>query len=395
MLSRSNASRGHCPVKNVFCSLLRLATIASLSGVLLVPPPASAQTLRAAADRDGLLAGAAVAPRLFSQPAYAGTLAREFNMVEAENAMKWTATEPFQGQFDFAPGDQVVAFARAHDMKVRGHNLLWDKHNPAWLANGHFTAARLAQIMHTHIQTVAGHYAGKVFAWDVVNEAFDEQGRLKHTLWYDQPGIGLAGQGTRYIEQAFRWAHAADPHALLFYNDFNIATINAKSNAIYAMVRDFRRRGVPIDGVGLQLHHSNLNPASLSTLKANMARFAALGVQLHITELDVALPMDAHGQLLHRGDLRLQAEIYRIVAEACAEQPACTAFQTWGVTDRYSWIPKFTHGGKGDALMFDERYQPKPAWRAVLHGLQRSTPAVSGQRRHDCRCGGETAIAVR
>jgi endo-1,4-beta-xylanase len=308
-------------------------------------------------------------------------------MVEAENAMKWTATEPSQGHFDFAPGDQIAAFAQAHGMKVRGHNLLWGKHNPAWLTSGHFTAPQLAKILQTHIQTVARHYAGKVFAWDVVNEAFDEQGHLSHTLWYDQPGIGLAGQGTKYIEQAFRWAHEADPHALLFYNDFNVASINAKSTAMYEMVRDFRRRGVPIDGVGLQLHHSNLDPESLATLKANLARFAALGLQIHITEMDVALPMDAQRQLLHPEDLQRQAAIYREVAAACAAQPACTAFQTWGFTDRYSWIPGYTHGKKGHALIFDAHYQPKPAYRALVQALKTSTPAVDSQRRQDCRCG--------
>lgn len=374
-------------MKNTFRSLLHLAATVSLSGLVLFPPSSSAQTLRTVATRNGLLAGAAVAPRLLSQPDYAATLVREFNMVEAENVMKWPITEPSQGHFNFTPGDQIVAFAQAHGMQVRGHNLLWDKQNPAWLTKGHFTAAQLSAILHAHIQTVSRHYAGKVFAWDVVNEAFDEQGHLKHTLWYDQPGIGMAGQGTKYIEQAFRWAHAADPHALLFYNDFNVADINAKSTAMYEMVRDFRRRGVPINGVGLQMHHSNLNPASLATLQANLARFAALGVQIHITEMDVALPVSAPGQLLHPEDLQRQAAIYRTVAAACAAQPACTAFQTWGITDRYSWIPGYTHGKKGDALMFDRHYQPKPAWHAVLQGLKKSTPAIATRRRQDCNCG--------
>lgn len=367
--------------------LIHLVTSASVTGLLLCPSLISAQTLRSVANRDGLLVGTAVMPERFNEPAYAGTVAREFNMVEAENAMKWTATEPARGHFDFTPGDRIVAFAEAHGMKVRGHNLLWDKHNPTWLTTGPFTPDQLSEIMHNHIRTVASHYAGKVFAWDVVNEAFDEHGNIKHTLWYDQPGIGFAGQETRYIEQAFRWAHEADPRALLFYNDFNVEGINPKSDAMYAMVRDFRRRGVPIDGVGLQMHLSNLNPAALSTLAANMARFAALGVQIHITEMDVALPVDHNGKLLHPQDRQRQARLYRFVAAVCAAQPACTAFQTWGFTDRYSWIPEFTHGMKGQALIFDEKDQSKPAYRALLKGLMTSTPRVARQRREDCHCG--------
>src|SRR5207302_9312074 len=135
-------------------------------------------------------------------------------------------------------------------MKVRGHTLVWGWTNPPWLTSQTFTVEQLAHILHEHITRVAGHYRGKVFAWDVVNEGFDEHGKVKPSIWYDQPGIGFAGKGTAYIEQTFRWAHAADPDALLFYNDGGAETVNEKSDAIYAMVRDFKRRGVPIDGVG-------------------------------------------------------------------------------------------------------------------------------------------------
>lgn len=332
--------------------------------------PRPQRALREAARRIGLLVGAAADPRHFSEPEYAETLAREFNMIEPENAMKWPQTEPSQGRFDFGPGDAVVSFAEAHRMKVRGHNLLWYEHNPRWLEDGHFTAAELRDIMERHITTVAGHFAGKVFAWDVVNEAFDKDGTLRHSIWFDQPGIGLADQGTAYIEQAFRWAHEADPKALLFYNDYAAGGINAKSDAIYAMVKDFKQRGVPIDGVGLQMHLSLADAAKLSSLDANISRLAALGLQVHVTELDVGLPITADGQLRDPADARRQADQYALVARACAANPACTAFQTWGFTDKYSWIPGFTHGALGDALPFDARYLPKPAFDAVLDAFR-------------------------
>jgi endo-1,4-beta-xylanase len=308
--------------------------------------------------------------------------------------MKWRFTEPARGQFDFGPGDQVVAFAEAHQMKVRGHNLLWDHSNPAWLTQERFTPPELRDIMLGDIARVAGHYAGKVFAWDVVNEAFDAHGGLSHSIWYDRPGIGLAGQGTAYIEQAFRCAREADPKALLFYNDYAAEGLNAKSEAIYHMVSDFKRRGVPIDGVGLQMHLSlSLQDAErVSSLDANIKRLAALGLQVHITEMDVGLPLDsgeASGQSTNpaaklgpsppstSSDATQQADLYGRVAGVCAKNPGCTAFQTWGFTDRYSWIPAFSQGKRGAALLFDAGYKPKPSYDTVLRAFEsvRQPPA--------------------
>lgn len=354
---------------------LRIVIILAAVVAVLAPATPGAtsrrqRTLRDAADRIGLLVGAAVDPAHFSEPEYAGTLAREFNMVEPENAMKRPHTEPAPGRFDFGPGDSVVSFAEAHQMKVRGHNLLWGIHNPAWLENGQFTPAELHDIMQRHITTVAGHFAGKVFAWDVVNEAFDKNGALADSIWFDRPGIGLADQGTAYIEQAFRWAHEADPKALLFYNDYAAEGLNAKSDAVYAMVKDFKRRGVPIGGVGLQMHLALTDAAKLSSLDANIRRLAELGLQVHITEMDVGLPVAADGQLRDPADARRQADLYGLVARVCAADPGCTAFQTWGFTDKYSWIPAFTHGERGAGLLFDAAYEPKPSYSAVLKALR-------------------------
>jgi endo-1,4-beta-xylanase len=222
-----------------------------------------------------------------------------------------------------------------------------------------------------HITKVVAHYRGQVFAWDVVNEAFDEHGTLKPSIWYDRPGIGFAGKSTTYIEQAFRWAHAADPQALLFYNDSGGEAINLKSDAIYAMVKDFRQRGVPIDGVGMQMHIYDLQ-ADFDSVEANIARLTALGVQVHITEMDVALPLDAAGNASPI-DLARQAEVYRRIATACIAQPSCTAIQTWGFTDKYSWIGWKTKGAKGRPLLFDRNYVPKPAYEALQRVFDRTS----------------------
>ena len=354
--------------------LIRKSSNLSLLSILLLAISMGgtlAQTLRDDADKRRMLVGAAVNPRLFAEAPYASTLAREFNMVEPENVMKWGAIRPAQDKFNFGPGDEVVAFAQAHGMKVRGHCLLWSEHNPSWLSKGTFTPEQLSELLREHITTVMKHYSGRVFAWDVVNEAFLANGAIEPSIWYDGPGIGFAGKGTAYIEQAFRWARAADPKALLFYNDYDTEGLNPKSDAVYAMVRDFRKRGVPIDGVGIQAHIFKPGMKEISSLAANISRLAALGVQVHITEMDVALPLDANGALLDPVSLTRQAEIYRFVATACVQQPGCTAFQTWGFTDKYSWIPGYTKGAKGRALLFDQSYAPKPAYDALREVLER------------------------
>jgi len=357
-------------------------------------------SLREAAQASGLLIGAAVRPAQLSEAAYASTLAREFNLLEPEDALKWEVIHPQPQTFDFSQADEIVDFATRHGMKVRGHTLVWHRQNPAWLTEGNFTSAELAEILEKHIKTVVTHYRGKIFAWDVVNEAYDElhPGELRSTIWRDHPGIGLTGneaassyeprassnparsqlaarssepssskQGYSYIERCFRWAHEADPQALLFYNEAEAEAVNPKSDAIYAMVRDFRQRGVPIDGVGLQMHIANLR-ADVPSISSNIARFTALGVQVHITEMDVALPVDANGNASPQ-DLQRQADIYRQIAGACLAHRGCTAIQTWGFTDKYSWIGSHSKHTQGAALLFDRNYRAKPAYHALLETL--------------------------
>jgi endo-1,4-beta-xylanase len=347
-------------------SIWRSAALWLAPAILFISSP---RGLRDSASSIGLLVGAAVRPSLFPEAAYAATLAREFNMLEPEDVMKWRAVRPNAGAYDFQGGDEVARFAQAHGMKVRGHCLVWDQYNPEWLVQGHFTPAQLSHSLQEHIKTVMKHYAGQVFAWDVVNEALNEKGEVKDSLWYNHPGIGLSDKGTAYVEQAFRWAHDADPHALLFYNEAEGEGLNRKSDAVYAMVKDFKRRGVPIGGVGLQLHISQLD-FDTAAVAANIARLVALGVQVHITELDVSLPLDS-SDTVRNEDLLRQATVYRGVVRACLGNPGCTAIQTWGLTDKYSWIGSHSHGTRGAALPFDRAYQPKPAYDAILEEISR------------------------
>jgi endo-1,4-beta-xylanase len=334
-----------------------------LSLFLIAASSPAPPLLREGADRAKLLIGSAVRSYALSDAAYSQTLGRQFNMVEAEDSMKWWVLRRNERAFDFDEGDVIVRFAHAHRMKVRGHCLVWDHDNPEWLTQAHFTPERLSRTLRAHI-TVMKHYSGQVFAWDVVNEAFDHEGKLKDSPWYNQPGIGLAHQGTAYIERAFRWAHVADPLALLFYNEGGVEAMNAKSDSVYAMVKDFKSRGVPIDGVGLQMHISRFD-FDANGVAANIARLTALRLQVHITELDVALPLEPGGAPRPQ-DLQHHADIYRLVVHTCLQNPGCTAVQTWGFTDKYSWIASHTHGSEGAALLFDKNYQPKPAYSSLL-----------------------------
>jgi endo-1,4-beta-xylanase len=353
-----------------------LALLIAALSLMVVPRPVAgqAETLRQAGAAKHVILGAAADPRHLAESDYASTLATQFDQLEPENQMKFQAIHPRPGNdassYDFAPADNLVAFAEAHNMKVRGHCFVWHQQVPEWVTAGakshQYDAAALNKIPQEHISTVAGHYAGRVWAWDVVNEAFNPDGTMRSTVWYDAPGIGFAGNGTGYIEQAFRWAHAADPNARLFYNDYDTEAINAKSDAVYAMAKGFRARGVPLHGIGFQAH-VNLkfdDPKTLNSFAANLKRFSDLGLEIHITELDVALDDDTPASL------QAQGELYRKVTEICLQNPSCRVLQTWGFTDKYSWIPSYSKGKQGWALPFDTTYQEKPAYAGMLHALQ-------------------------
>ena len=328
------------------------------------PTPDPRPPLRALAEARGLLVGVSVAPWWLEDPHYSALLTRQFNAIIPENAMKWDTIHPEPDRYDFSQGDAIVEFARRNGLKVRGHTLAWGNQLPQWMLEGDFTRDQWIQILHDHIITVVGHYRGAnndhtVFAWDVVNEAVGLQGELYSNFW-------LQKIGPEYIPLAFQFAHEADPDALLFYNDNGGEGLNPKSQGIYNLVQGLVKSDVPIDGVGLQLHTDTFIAPSEAELVANMKRLANLGLQVHITEMDVRV-QNIKKSLSEK--LQDQAGIYRRVISACLASPNCTGFFTWGLTDRFSWIPG--HTGYPDApLLFDENYQPKPALDAILEMLK-------------------------
>jgi len=331
--------------------------------VLLGPAPhasASATLGQHAAARGKFFGSAVDNSQLSNDPAYAALLGSEFNQVTPENAMKWDATEPQRGQFSFTRGDQIVTFAAQHNQSVRGHTLVWHSQLPGWLTGGNFTNDELNQILQNHVTTVAGHYTGQVQMWDVVNEPFNEDGTMRSSIWLQRLGPG-------YIANAFRWARQADPNAKLYLNDYNIEGINAKSDAMYNLVRSLKQQGVPIDGVGIQGHLA-IQYGYPSSLQQNIQRFADLGVDVAITELDIRM-------LMPRDTTKdnTQATYYSNVTRACLAVSRCVGITVWGFTDKYSWVPG-VFPNEGAACLYDANLQPKPAYLAV-HDALGGTPS--------------------
>jgi endo-1,4-beta-xylanase len=285
---------------------------------------------------------------------YRSVLAKEFSSVSAENQMKWEYIHPERHRYNFGMADAIAKFAQRNGQVVRGHTLLWHSQNPTWLEQGDFTADELREILREHITTVVGRYKGKIQQWDVANEIFDDSGNLRTTdnIWIRELGPGI-------IADAFRWAHAADPKADLYFNDYGVESVNAKSNAYYALIQDLKAQGVPVDGFSAQSHLSTRYgfPGDLET---NLKRFAGLGLGTAITELDVRMDLPADG-VPTAEMLAKQADYYNRTLVACLNVEGCDSFTIWGFTDKYSWVPVF-FAGQGAATVMWEDFTRKPAY---------------------------------
>ena len=317
--------------------------------------------LRDLADACGMLVGTEWNIRAAdTDPDYERVLVEQFNVVVAGTMMKMKATHPEPDRFDFAPAERMMALAKGHGMKVRGHTLVW--HHPAslpdWLGRWVDRPAELKQILREHITTVVGHFRGRVLAWDVINEPFHEDRPRRG----DSPWQNALGDG--YLEMALQWAHEADPDALLFINDYEMDGLNAKADAAYECARDLLSRGAPLHGIGLQGHiRLDRLPHRLSVAE-NIRRFNDLGLTVHLTEMDVWVPASGGA-----GTLTAQAEVYEEIFAAARAAADCPAVLLWGFTDRYSWVGGFTNNRWGKALPLDDQYGPKPAWHAIRRAL--------------------------
>ena len=337
---------------------MRVRAIVISAALVITLPAAVAEPLRNLAQAAGIRFGAAVnVEALNTDTAYARLLAREFNLVTPENAMKFSVVHPERERFDFTQADALVAFAEAHSMQVNGHVLVWHQQLPSWLTQGQFSQDELKSILREHIQTLVTRYRGRVASWDVAAEAIGEDGQPRDTFW-------SRGIGPDYLALAFRWAHEADPQAHLRYNDYGGEGAGTKSDGIYRLVSALRGQNVPIHGVGLQMHVSPDDAPRAKDLRANLQRLAALGLATHISEMDVMLPVPAS-----RDNLKQQAALYRDTLKLCLAQSQCRSFSTWGTTDRYSWIPEH-FPGQGAALLFGTDGHAKPAYDSIQRVLR-------------------------
>jgi endo-1,4-beta-xylanase len=317
-----------------------------------------AEPLRDAARASGKLVGAAVKSSLLADARYAGVLGRHFNYLTAEFEMKWDAIERTRDSNAFGPADAIVAFGQANGMQIKGHALVWHGSVPGWLPA--LPAADFRAAFEAHIRSVGEHFRGRVVAWDVVNEAIADDGSgLRDTVFRQK-------LGDQYIADAFRLARQADPQALLFYNDYGGEGLTAKSDRIYSLVQGLRAQGVPIDGVGLQMHVNATSPPSEVSIAANIRRLVGLGLSVNISEMDVRI-RDVPGTTQARLDV--QKSVYHSIVGVCAAEPRCDGVTFWGFTDAYSWID--AQYGADDPLIFDEQYAVKPAYYGVLDALWR------------------------
>jgi endo-1,4-beta-xylanase len=288
---------------------------------------------------------------------YRDTLLANFDSITPENAMKFAFLEPAPGQYDFSGADGLVALAENAGLAFHGHALVFDRQLPLWVqARLSWAPGEVHEMLRSYIDTVVGRYRGRIASWDVVNEPLAPDGSLSPTFFDRQ-------LGPDYIAEALRLAHAADPAAKLYINEVGAEELNPKSDALYALVQRLLAQGVPLDGIGFQFH-ANIGAGAPrpDAIRANLQRFADLGLEIAMSEVDVRTSTGV-GALVAR--LTQQADVYGEIAQACAAQPACVRFTTWGVLDPFSWL-----GPNELGLAFDDAGRPKPAWAAITSALR-------------------------
>ena len=304
------------------------------------------------------LIGVALAASHLSEAAYAER-ALEFNYVTPENEMKWDATEPQQNQFTFTQGDQIVDFAEANGMVVKGHALVWHNQLPSWLTDM-TNANDVRAAMVNHIQGVMEYYRGKVIAWDVVNEAFNDDGTLRDSIFSRY-------LGESFIEEAFIAAREADPDVKLYYNDYDIESAYDKADSAYELAKDFVEREIPIDGIGMQMHTRTTDEdPPVPEFEYNLQRLLDLDLEVVLSEMDV--------RFCEGGTEAQQSNRFHDIIEVCLQYEGCTAITIWGITDKYSFLNDRTDlqcqgNGTPRPLLWDDDYNEKPAYDGVLNAL--------------------------
>lgn len=326
-----------------------------------------AQTLADTARKAKKLVGTAVSEGVLAagEQAYIDILTQEFDYLTPENSGKWGELQSGPDEWDFSVLDQLVDFSMLSGQILKGHTLLWHNQTPAFI-NDELSAAELQSYIDQHIATTVSRYADQFFGWDVVNEAIADDGSYRNSLLWQK-------LGTDYIANAFYSAKPLDSKARLYYNDYNIAGIGVKSDAVFSLLQGLREDEVPVDGIGFQMHLDAASAPSYANMVENFQRFVDLGLNLAISELDVriaSLPWD------HATNLALQRQVYHNAVSACMKFAKCESVTTWGLTDKYSWIDSTF--APDDPLPFDDSYQRKPAYYGMTDAFMGILPDAAG-----------------
>ena len=318
--------------------------------------------------------GVAISSRSIINKEEANLITHQFGSITPENAMKMGPIHPKENEYFWKDADSIVAFAQAHHLKIRGHNLCWHEQTPSWFfkdASGNLvTKEVLLQRLKDHITTVVNRYKGKIYAWDVVNEAIDDNPNnfLRNSLFYQ-----ICGED--FIVKAFEYAHAADPKAILFYNDYNTER-KEKADRIYTLLKKLKDKGVPINAVGLQGHWSIFEPTQ-NELEYTINKFVSLGLKIQVTELDVSIykwEKEKRKKAATDADVltpeleQAQAEKYKMLFATFRKyKNDITGITFWNTSDKSSWLDNYpVTGRKNYPLLFDVNYQPKKAFWEVV-----------------------------
>jgi endo-1,4-beta-xylanase len=314
--------------------------------------------LRGLAAAHRLDFGTAVAFKGLSISKYAQIVGSEFSTLTPENEMKWQYIHPVADSYEWFFGDELVNFAQVHQMKVRGHTLVWHNQLPRWVSESVTTKDALLKLVTEHVSTIVSHFRGKIAKWDVANEVIDDSQGMRETLFYRL-------SGTEFLVTAFRAAHEADADALLYLNDYSVEAINPKSNRLYELCKALLAQGVPLHGVGLQAHWDLDDLPSMNSVRKNIERFAALGLKVDITELDIRMKGAPTPERL-----RVQADAYAALVRVVLDTEGSDAITVWGVDDGHSWVGQWM-SSYGSALLLDGKYRAKQAYAAVAGELSK------------------------
>lgn len=293
---------------------------------------------------------------------FADIAQRQFNSITAENTFKANVLHPELNLYNWSEADKLADYCTQNNKRLHGHTLIWHQQLPEWITNFQGSKTDWENLFKQHIQTIVTHFKGKVESWDVVNEAFNEDGTLRNSIWKQK-------LGNDYIRRAFEYAHEADPEALLFYNDFNLESNPTKRNNVLAYLNNLKFDDVAVDGIGIQMH-ININSPEATEIAKTFEDFVKFGYLVHVSELDISV--NPSGKDIEPDKLLLnsQADKYAEIARLYKQIPEDLkhGITIWGLSDKDSWIPK-QFNRKDFPLLYDTEYKPKPCYCQFLDAL--------------------------